>query len=295
MMTYSWTSLASSNVSCRSVDSPVPSADVAYAQTDDPNFPTMKAAYRAHLSDPSLYVEVVPIPDEATKQKIHQIYRLQYIKDVILPRALDDGAFQIINSFIYFNQVDIVQYLSANEDFWKEIFQGTFPEQLPNGTGADDDKAKEAKPANGDGTHHTEETADRQQDAIAFLQSYAQTVKQLQPNMRTATFRSLSERGLLRILEYALSNTRLHDVQHVRVAVVEIIMLLVDNDPNSIRGFVLKEHETAGKQGTLLLALIKAFHKEEELGIKAQLAESIRVLLLPPGEASATEVSVARL
>jgi protein phosphatase-4 regulatory subunit 3 len=97
---------------------------------------------------------------------------------------------------------------------------------------------------------------------------------------------------MLRVLEYALLNTRLHDVQPIRIAVVEILMLLVDNDPSSIRSFVLKEHERPGKQQTLMTAIISAFHKEEDLGVKAQLAEAIRVLLLPPGEAAATEVGL---
>lgn len=254
-----------------------------FPPADDPAFPNMKAAYRAHLSDPSLYVEVVPIPDESIKGKIHQIYRLQYMKDVILPRVLDDNAFQIVNSIVYFNQVDIVQYLSKRDDFWEEIFNGTFPEHKANGETKDD------KEVTTNGTNHADSEA-KQQDAIAFLQSFAQMVKQLQLNMRTQHFRALSERGMLRVLEYALSNARLHEIQPVRIAVVEILMLLVDNDPSSIRSFVLKEHEKPGKQRTLMTAIITAFHKEEDLGAKAQLAEAIRILLLPPGEAAATEV-----
>lgn len=246
----------------------------------------MKASYRAHLSDPSLYVEVVPIPDESIKTKIHQIYRLQYIKDVILPRVLDDNAFQIVNSIVYFHQVDIVQYLSKKEDFWQEIFEGIFPEKKVNGT----TESKDSTEPNANGEEHTDGHEAKQQDAIAFLQSFAQMVKQLQLNMRTQYFRALSERGMLRVLEYALSNARLHDIQPIRTAIVEILMLLVDNDPSSIRSFVLKEHEVPGKQRTLMTAVINAFHKEEDLGVKAQLAEAIRVLLLPPGEAAATEV-----
>ena len=83
------------------------------------------------------------------------------------------------------------------------------------------------------------------------------------------------------------------DDQHIRVATVEIIMLVIDNDPNSVRLFILKESE-AGKKTTLMHLIVKAFIKEEELGIKAQLAEIIRVITLPPGEVSPTEVN-ARL
>ena len=82
--------------------------------------------------------------------------------------------------------------------------------------------------------------------------------------------------------------------QAVRVASVEILMLIVDHDTASIRAYVLKENG-AGKKKTLLLALIEAFHGEQELGIKAQLAEAIRVLVLPAGEVLPTEVSSYKL
>lgn len=247
----------------------------------------MKASYRSHLADPSLYVEVVPIEDEDVKEKIHQIYRLQYIKDVIMPRALDDGAFQIINSIIYFCQVDVVQTLSETESFWRQLLNETFPE------------SDTSKPPNGEVKQQSSNGAglsliDKQQDAIAFLQSYVQTAKQLQPLMRYHAFRILAERGLLRVLEYALSHPKLRDVQAVRVAIVEVLMLLVDNDPASIRAFVLKGQDKSGKHRNLMLAIIEAFHREDDLGIKAILAEAIRILLLPPGESSAAEVSQSR-
>lgn len=249
----------------------------------------MKAAYRAHLSDPSLFVEIVPIPDASIKQKIHQTYRLQYIKDVIMPRALDDSAFQIVNSIIYFNQVDIVQYLTGRAAFWKELFESAFPENKVNGT------TEEHKEPSTNGTSkedRAQQKQQRQEETIAFLQSYGQMVKQLQPSLRTPAFRTWAERGMLRVIGLGLSTPRIYEVQHMRVAIVEILMLLVDSDPSSIRSFILKEHEKPGPkfQSTLMSGIIHAFHREEELGIKSQLAEAIRVLLLPPGDTAATEV-----
>lgn len=239
----------------------------------------MKATYRTHLSDPSIFVEVVPIGDAAIQHKIHEVYRLQYLKDVILPRVLEDSSFTIINSFIYFHQVDIVQYLFTNEDFWRELFD-IFPDA---GTTA----VAQKKPASD--SPPSSEVTEKQVNAVAFLQSYAQMVKTLQPGMRTSTFRKLSEVGFLRILGFCLSSPRMAANQAVRVATVEILMLLVDHDTGSIRNFVLKEQKD-GKRKTLLHALIEALHGEQELGIKAQLAEAIRVLVLPAGEVAATEV-----
>lgn len=249
-------------------------------QPDDVEFGEMKASYRAHLSDPSLYVEVVPIRDPQTKLKIHQTYRLQYLKDVILPRTLDDAGFAVINSVIYFHQVDIVQYLNQNESFWRELFDGVFTEPASTSASTPSNSAN----SNGKSNHH-----EKQHDAVAFLQSYCQMIKQLQPGMRMSAFKTLSERGLPRVIAFSLNRMAPSDL-HIRVATVEILLLLVDHDPSSIRAFVLKDGEGKGKR-SLLSLIIETFHKEEDLGIKAQLSEAIRVLLIPPGEATAAEVS----
>ena len=248
----------------------------------------MKATYRTHLSDPNIFVEVVPVGDANIEHKIHEVYRLQYMKDVILPRVLDDSAFTIINSFIYFHQVDIVQHLYSKELFWKQLFD-IFPDAAAGTTNKADEKIPIQ--SNGALSKPSNEVSEKQVNAVAFLQSYAQMAKQLQPGMRASTFRKLSEVGVLRILGYCLTDPKMADNQAVRVATVEIFMLIVDHDTASIRSFVLKEH-AAGKKKTLMLALIEAFTGEQELGIKAQLAEAIRVLVLPAGEVLATEVGL---
>ena len=74
----------------------------------DPDFPSHRANHRQYLSDSSKFKEVVPMPSPEVTQKIHTTYRLQYLKDVVLARVLDDPTFNVLNSLIFFNQVDIV-------------------------------------------------------------------------------------------------------------------------------------------------------------------------------------------
>ncbi|KAG8763581.1 Platinum sensitivity protein [Ceratobasidium sp. 423] len=73
----------------------------------DPEFPDHKASYRHFLSYVAHYREAVPIRDSIVRKKIHQTYRLLFLKDVVLARMLDDPTFNILNSFIIFNQMDI--------------------------------------------------------------------------------------------------------------------------------------------------------------------------------------------
>lgn len=53
------------------------------------------------------FKEVVPINEPSIIAKIHQTYRIQYIKDVILPRALDDATYTTLSSLALFNNVEV--------------------------------------------------------------------------------------------------------------------------------------------------------------------------------------------
>ena len=55
------------------------------------------------------FQEVVEIPDAALKAKIHTTFRLGYIKDAALPRALDDITMAALHSMMMFNYMDILQ------------------------------------------------------------------------------------------------------------------------------------------------------------------------------------------
>src|SRR5438034_10858451 len=119
---------------------------------DDPEFPTHKANHRQYLNDRSRYKEVVPIKDPIILRKIRQTWRLQYLKDVVLARILDDPTFSVLNSLIFFNQVDIVQHLQNNSLFLHELFSIFHP-----------------------GNHDTK----RKENAVHFLQHCAAIAKTL--------------------------------------------------------------------------------------------------------------------
>src|SRR5436305_11273393 len=89
---------------------------------DDPDFPSHKANHRQYLADDSKFKEVVRFEDPTVRKKVHYTYRLQYLKDVVLARILDDPTFSILNSLIFYYQVDIVQHVQTNAAFLKELF-----------------------------------------------------------------------------------------------------------------------------------------------------------------------------
>lgn len=74
----------------------------------EPDVPEhMRVHHREFLRDKAVFKEIVPIEDVALRAKIHQTYRMGYVKDVILPRVLDDGTMTTLNTLMHFNNVDV--------------------------------------------------------------------------------------------------------------------------------------------------------------------------------------------
>ena len=296
----------------------------------------MKASYRSHLADPSHFTQVVPIRSPILLAKIHQTHRLHYLKDVVLARILEDSTFSMLNSAIYFNEVDIVNEIATDAEFLRELFaifdqggleessreeEGIIGPQLPPSTSTRTNQgglagaaSMEIDPSilvipesvssslpsasNGVATPSSPTTADsphpdKRHDAILFLQQFCSMAKNLQLPLRAAFFRNLVEKGLLRVIEVALSLTVEKDDSVMKAATVEILMNLVDHDPNNVRGYSLKQ-QAAGKR-PLVLFLVELFHKEEDLGLKAQMSEALRVLVDAGGEGGPLEVSYSAL
>ena len=69
-----------------------------------------------------MFKEVIPIDSEELKEKIHQTYRIQYLKDVVLARSLDDQTFSTLHSFIVFNQMEIVSHLKSDQKYLRQMF-----------------------------------------------------------------------------------------------------------------------------------------------------------------------------
>ncbi|WAR60687.1 hypothetical protein PtB15_9B626 [Puccinia triticina] len=274
----------------------------------DPEFGNQKASYHADLSDPTRFKEVVPIRDEQIKAKIHLTYRLQYFKDIILARIMDDSTFSIINSMLFFNQVEIVQYLHSSDHFMRELF-GIFDmgatDPLPAGSSSPiigpplpPSMVSERANSKLDGPA----LLDRKIDTIMFLQQLCAMAKHLQAPSRISFFRSLAERGILKVIEFGLSKQELikpvidstvvegessreiaktrearEDEAMIKSVVCEVLMTIIDYDPSSVRGYCLKQRQE-GTQ-TLAESLIELLISETDLGLKVQLTDALRTLL----------------
>lgn len=103
---------------------------------DDPEFPAHKANYRDFLKNTLRFHNPIPIPDESIRRKIHHAYRLLFLKDVVLVRVLDDSTFNVLNSCIIFNQIDIITYVQQDPGFLSSIVKLYVDDDMLSGGGA---------------------------------------------------------------------------------------------------------------------------------------------------------------
>jgi protein phosphatase-4 regulatory subunit 3 len=199
---------------------------------------------------------VVRIEDEQIKRKIHSTYRLQYLKDVVLARILDDPTFSVLNSLIFFHQVDIVQHLQSNAPFLKELF-GIF-------------SAKK-------------ETPQRKKDGVLFIQQCCSIAKSLQANGRAQLYQNFISHGLLEVIQFALK----HQDASVRVAGTDILVSLIDHDALMVRSYIFKAIQEKSKP--LTDTLIELLLIEVDLGVKAQMADAVKILLDPNANSASIE------
>jgi protein phosphatase 4 regulatory subunit 3 len=212
----------------------------------DPDFPSHKANHREWLQGSGRYKEVVRIEDPQILRKVHQTYRLQYLKDVVLARILDDSTFSVLNSLIFFNQVDIVQHLQANTSFLSELFD-IFKLQ--------DQEAK------------------RKKEAVLFIQQCCAIAKNLQPPARQTLYNNFIAHGLLSVINFGLC----HSDVAVRVGATDILVSMIDHDPQMIRQTIYRQMNE--KQPPLTDSLIDLLLIEVDLGVKSQISDTIKVLL----------------
>ncbi|KPI42987.1 uncharacterized protein AB675_2210 [Cyphellophora attinorum] len=214
----------------------------------DPDFPTHKANHRQYLGDQSRYKEVVEIKDQHIKKKIRQTWRLQYLKDVVLARILDDPTFGVLNSLIYFNQVEIVSHLQSNTAFLKDLF-AIF-------------------------TSDTEPPA-RKDEAVQFLQQCAAVTKTLQIQNRESLLNNFVAHGLFNVITYAIRHTQ----PSMRTTGIDILVALLDHNPNMMKNYMLKA--VSEKKTPMTDILIDLLHNEADLGVKNQSADALKILLDP--------------
>jgi len=172
---------------------------------------------------------------------------------------LDDGTFGILNGFVFFTQVDIINYIQGNDAFLNELLSG-FRDERPGSPNPD-------SPLD-----------ERRRDIVLLLNQLMILGKGVQLPNRLALYRNLIDRGLLYAVEWSF---RRNEAQLLHAG-AEILTLAVELDVNAVRMHVLKEDEA--KRRSLIIDIIALLSRTKNMGLLSQVGDSLRNLLDTSGE-----------
>lgn len=217
--------------------------DIVGALEYDPDVTNFQD-HRKFLKEQVTFKEAVPIRDPVILSKIHQTYRIGYIKDVILPRVLDDPTFATINSIMLFNNVSVVTALQNDSAFLSELF------------------AKLRSP----------DTPERsRRDLVLFVQEFCNLSKHLQPAVRSQLFSALVKHlGLFDLVKDILNDPD----EGIRLSGCDILIVVLNHEPALLRTFLVHQ-----PNNTLFSELVEGMLTPSEGGLQAQLLEIMRMLL----------------
>jgi len=182
--------------------------------------------HRQFLEKQVKYKEVLPIENKELLAKIHQTYRIQFIKDLLVPvPSLFDENLSTLSSFLFFSKIEIVTMIQEDEWFLSELFRKLTDDEIS------DDKRK---------------------DMVFFLRELCNLSQSCQQPNREAFFKILSEHGLLSTLEMLLN----FDDMDMRSAIVDILCCIVEFTPSMVREYLSKEATTVDEDSILVNMLI---------------------------------------
>uniref|UniRef100_A0A7S4VU90 Serine/threonine-protein phosphatase 4 regulatory subunit 3-like central domain-containing protein n=1 Tax=Alexandrium monilatum TaxID=311494 RepID=A0A7S4VU90_9DINO len=192
---------------------------------------------------------VVSFEDQETLDRIHLNYRLQYLKDIVLPRLLDDASFVSLTQMIHANISLILSHLQRSPQILDSLLL---------------------------------QVRRRDLQSLLFLQDACRLAKQIPPPERQALYEKLVERKLFEVLvpffgeDAAKGEPGTLQPRHLAV---EVLLLSALNDPSHLRCFLTADSSAEGR--TLLSALIRVMLTEQDQGVQGQTAEMLKAVMDP--------------
>ncbi|XP_011020283.1 PREDICTED: serine/threonine-protein phosphatase 4 regulatory subunit 3 isoform X2 [Populus euphratica] len=199
--------------------------------------------HRGFLKEHVVFKEAIPIKDPHVLSKIHQTYRVGYLKDVVLARVLDEATVANLNSIIHANNAVVVSLLKDDNTFIQELF------------------ARLRSPTT---------SAESKKNLVYFLHEFCSLSKSMQMVQQLRLFRDLMNEGIFDIIADILQ------CQDKRLVLTgtDILILFLNQDPNLLRSYVVRQ------EGIPLLGLsVKGMITDFGEDMHCQFLEILRSLL----------------
>ncbi|RCK60939.1 Serine/threonine-protein phosphatase 4 regulatory subunit 3 [Candida viswanathii] len=177
----------------------------------DSEYRDFKASHRDFLTTQS-FTTVIPVDNtEIFKRDFY----LNYLKDVVLARFLDEPTFSLLTSLIYANQVEIFNYIK-DSSILERLFK-----IYDDDDNDDDDRLQRDMP--------------KKRDGVKMVHQYVLIAKTLQ---KLDFFSLLVKSGLLKMINFALKD----DEDQIRVLGTELIVIIIEQDVSLVNAI---DHEEA--------------------------------------------------
>ncbi|XP_062940573.1 serine/threonine-protein phosphatase 4 regulatory subunit 3B-like [Cynocephalus volans] len=207
--------------------------------------------HREFLSQTAKFQEFIPITDSELRQKIRQMYRVQYIYDVLVPQPPTSADnLSTLQHFMFLKKVEIASMLQRDRKCLSEVLA-----KLTDKT-QDDDKWREL---------------------VLFFKDFCAFSKTLRPQSKYKLFQKLTQLEILPALKIIVSA----DDVLIRSAAIDIFTYLVEYSPSKIREPVMEEAEKTEGDDLFINVVIKQMtcDTDPELGGALHVMEHLRTLL----------------
>ncbi|KGQ98624.1 hypothetical protein MEU_00215, partial [Candida albicans P37005] len=189
----------------------------------DSEYPNYKASHRNFLASQS-YIKVIPVENiEIFKRDFY----LNYLKDVVLARFLDDSTFNLIASLIYSNHLEIFNYIKDSEilEHLFSIYDNC------------NDEKNECNSIDNDDDNDDDNIKMKQRDGVKMLHQYVLIAKS---SRKHDFFASLVKHGLLKMINFALNDKQ----DQIRVLGTELIVIIIEQDVSLVNSIDHEETTT---------------------------------------------------
>jgi len=216
--------------------------DIIGALEYDPEVPRVQK-HRAFLKDHVVFKEAIHIENVSVISKIHQTYRIGYLKDVILPRILDDATLASFNTMIHSNNASVISMLKDDTPFIRQLFARM----------RSSDISMESK-----------------RELVLFLHEFCTLSKSLPVVQQLRLFRDLSGEGVFEIISDVLQSQD----RKIVSAGTDMLILFLNQDPNLLRSYIVQQ-EGNSLLGLLVKGMVTDFGEE----MHCQFLEILRILM----------------
>lgn len=216
---------------------------------DDGLPPSKRIAHRQVMKVKVRFSQVLSFEDAAMLERVHLNYRLQYLKDIVLPRLLDDGAFASLNQMIHVNISIILDYLQRSTPLMDRLFAQIREKDL---------------------------------QSLLFLQDMCRLSRQIVPSERAALHERMFERGVFEVLTPFVAGGPFpgeSETLRPNHCAAEVLLLFSTNDPAPLRRFLTSEASVNGR--VLLSAVVRLMLSEEDQGVQGQICEMLKQVMDP--------------